>query len=96
MVFEIESLDESISEFKNLSKKSCFDFTKEKKLIEQIESIETDRDEIETLKEQIEKFEKHSSYKIAMGNRINELKKKLPKICPFCGAKMVDGKCVEE
>ena len=96
LIFEIEGLDESISEFKNLSKKSGFDFTKEKKLIEQIESIETDRDEIEKLEEDIGKMELADDTIKGCSENIKNLKKKLPEICPFCGAKMVDGKCVEE
>ena len=96
LVFEIESLDESISEFKKLSKKSGFDFTKEKKLIEQIENINLDRSEIEKLEEDIGKFEYADGFVKSQTEYIKELKKQLPEICPTCGAKMKDGKCVEE
>ena len=96
LVFEIESLNESISEFKVLSKKSGFDFTKEKKLIERIESIEIDRGEIEKLKEQIEQVEYADGFIKSQTEYIKGLKKQLPEICPICGAKMKDGKCVEE
>ena len=96
LVFEIESLDESISEFENLSKKSDFNFSKEKKLIETIESLDFDKSEIEKLKEQIEQVEYADGFVKSQKEYIKGLKKQLPEICPFCGAKMKDGKCVEE
>ena len=96
LIFEIESLDESISEFENLSKKSEFDFSKEKKLIETIESLDFDKSEIEKLKEQIEQVEYADGFVKSQKEYIKGLKKQLPEICPFCGAKMKDGKCVEE
>lgn len=94
--FEMESLDESISEFENLSKKSDFNFSKEKKLIETIESLDFDKSEIEKLKEQIEQVEYADGFVKSQKEYIKGLKKQLPEICPFCGAKMKDGKCVEE
>lgn len=96
LVFEIESLDESVSEFENLSEKSEFDFSKEKKLIETIESLDFDKSEIEKLKEQIEQVEYADGFVKSQKEYIKGLKKQLPEICPFCGAKMKDGKCVEE
>ena len=95
-VFEIESLDESISEFENLSKKSNFDFSKEKKLIETIESMDFDKSEIEKLKEDIHNFEYADDFVKNQTEYIKGLKKQLPEICPICGARMKDGKCVEE
>ena len=96
LIFEIESLDESISDFKSLSKKSGFDFTKEKKAIEYIENINLDRSEIEKLGEDIEKFEMADDTIKGCSENIKDLKKQLPEICPICGARMKDGKCVEE
>lgn len=96
LIFEIESLDESISEFKSLSKKSGFDFTKEKKAIEYIENMNFDRSEIEKLEEDIEKMELADNTIKGCSENIKELKKQLPEICPICGARMKDGKCVEE
>ncbi len=96
LVFEIESLDESISEFENLSEKSEFDFSKEKKLIETIESLDFDKSEIEKLKEQIEQVEYADGFVKSQKEYIKGLKKQLPEICPLCGAKMKDDKCVEE
>lgn len=96
LTFEMESLDESISEFENLSKKSDFNFSKEKKLIETIESLDFDKSEIEKLKEQIEQVEYADGFVKSQKEYIKGLKKQLPEICPFCGAKMKDGKCVEE
>lgn len=96
LVFEMEGLDESISDFNDISKKSGFDFTKEKKLIEQIENVNLDRSEIEKLETQIENFEKYSGHMNSMKKRIIELKEELPEICPICGARMKDGKCVGE
>lgn len=95
-VFEIESLDESISEFKSLSKKSGFDFTKEKKAIEYIENMTFDRSEIEKLEEDIGKMELADDTIKGCSENIKELKKQLPEICPICGARMKDGKCLEE
>lgn len=96
LTFEIESLDESISEFENLSKKSDFDFSKEKKLIETIESMNFDKSEIEKLKEQIDQVEYADGFVKSQKEYIKGLKKQLPEICPICGARMKDGKCVEE
>lgn len=96
LTFEIESLDESISEFENLSKKSDFDFSKEKKLIETIESMNLDKSEIEKLKEDIQTIEYAEQYIKESSERIKNLKKQLPEICPICGSKMKDGKCLEE
>ena len=92
---EIDDLKESIYEFGNLSNKS-FDFSNEKKLIEKIEGIKLDRSEIEELEEQIGKMEYAESFIQEKNELIKNLKKSLPEICPYCGAKMKDGKCVEE
>lgn len=93
---EIESLSESISKFKNLSKKSGFDFSKEKKLIETIEGINLDNSKIEALKNEIGLMEYSENFIKECKEKIKEYEKQLPEICPICGAKMKNGKCVEE
>lgn len=93
--WERESLSGEIEKFESLSSKS-FDFSKEKKLIEKIESIDLDRSDIEKLEEEIGKVEYAEGFIKSQNEYIEGLKKKLPEICPFCGAKMKDGKCLEE
>lgn len=93
---QIEALSESISKFDSFSKKSGRDFSKEKKVIEYIENIDLDRSEIEKLEEDIGKMELSEDCIKGCAENIKELKKQLPEICPFCGAKMINGKCVEE
>lgn len=92
---EVINLKYQIKEFENLSNKS-FDFSREKKLIEKIEGINLDRSEIEKLEEDISEFENAEKKIKGCKQNIIELKKSLPDICPVCGAKMKDGKCVEE
>ena len=91
----IEDLDFQIEKLEEVSKKS-FDFSKEKKIIEAIENINMDRSENEKLEEDIERFEASEKRILGCTENIKELTKQLPSICPFCGAKMKDGKCVEE
>jgi len=93
---QIESLSESISKFKNLSKKSNIDFSKEKKLIKAIEEINLDNREIEALKQEISLMEYSENFIKECNEKIKEYEKQLPEICPICGAKMKNGKCIEE
>ena len=93
---QIEKLTELISEFQRLSNKSDFDFTKEKKAVEYIENMDFDTSEIDKLTEDIGKMELADDTIKGCSENINNLKKQLPEICPICGAKMKDGKCVEE
>ena len=114
------NLESSVEKFEEINKRKFPDFSKQKKLIQEIEDINSknedlkfefynldesisefenlsfDKSEIEKLEEDINKFE--SSEKTIKGciENIKYLKKQLPEICPFCGAKMKDGKCVEE
>lgn len=92
---QIESLSESILKFKNLSKKSSVDFSKEKKLIKAIEEINLDNREIEKLKQEIGLMEYSEKFIKECNEKIKEYEKQLPEICPICGAKMKNGKCVE-
>ena len=92
---ELGQLEGSILKFEEVSNK-FFDFSREKKLIEKIEGINLDRSEIEKLEEDISEFENAEKKIKGCKENIIELKKSLPEICPFCGAKMKDGKCVEE
>lgn len=93
---QIKALSESIDQFNSLSKKSIRDFSKEKKAIEYIENMTFDRSEIDKLKEDIEEIEFSENRIKGCTENLKELKKQLPDICPICGAKMKDGKCVEE
>lgn len=92
---QLEDLDFQIEKFEEVSKKS-YDFSKEKKIIDVIENINLDRSEIEKLEEDIERFEASEKRIKWCTENIKELTKQLPSICPFCGAKMKDGKCVKE
>ena len=55
-----------------------------------------DRSKIEKLKNEIETFEYAEDFIKDCNIKIKDYKKQLPDICPICGAKMKDGKCVEE
>ena len=92
--YSIEDLEYQIEQFEELDKKS-FDFTKEKKLVEQIESIALNVDEIEKLKEEIHNVEYSDDFVKGKIEYIIGLKKQLPPVCPLCGAKMKDGVCME-
>ena len=92
---QLEDLDFQIEKFEEVSKNS-YDFSREKKIIAAIENINLDRSEIEKLEEDIERFEASEKRILGCTENIKELTKQLPSICPFCGAKMKDGKCVEE
>lgn len=93
---EIESLSASIFNFESLSNKFNFDFDREKKAIECIENMDFNSSEIERLEEEIEKMEYAENCIKGSSENIKALKKRLPDICPICGSKMKDGKCVEE
>lgn len=92
---ECGQLEGSILKFEEVLGKS-FDFSKEEKIIAAIERIDLNRDEIEWLEEEIEKFEAAEKRIKDCEQNIIELKKQLPSVCPYCGAKMKDGICVEE
>ncbi len=92
---ELGQLEGSILKFEEVSKKS-FDFSKEKKIIDSIENINLDRSEIEKLEEDIERFEASEKRILGCTENIKKLTKQLPSVCPFCGAKMKDGKCIKE
>lgn len=92
---ELGQLEGSILKFEEVSKKS-YDFSKEKKIINVIENINLDRSEIEKLEEDIERFEASEKRILGCTENIKELTKRLPSICPLCGAKMKDGICIEE
>ena len=55
-----------------------------------------DKSDIEKLKEQIDQVEYADGFVKSQKEYIKGLKKQLPEICPICGARMKDGKCVEE
>ena len=65
-------------------------------MIETIESINLDDSKIEKLKNEIGNFEYAESFIKDCEIKVKEYKKQLPEICPICGAKMKNGKCVEE
>jgi DNA repair ATPase RecN len=90
------NISESISYYESLSSKSGYDFEKEKKGIEYIENMNFDCSEIEKLEEDVGKMELADDTIKGCSENIKNLKKQLPDICPICGAKMKDGKCVEE
>lgn len=96
--FHINKLHLDVENYDSLTKNSFGSFDKAKKIISQIKKIDLNDidDQINSLSNNIENFDKYSAYIKATKNKIIELRNQLPDICPLCGAKMKDGKCVEE
>lgn len=95
---EIESIQGQIFDFETCNSSLYPSFDEVKKIIDLIFKIDvSDIDsDIEHLTSQIQDIE--SCEKIIKGCELNikELKKQLPDICPICGARMKDGKCIKE
>ena len=93
---KLNVLQESLDDFASCKTYPSFD--EQKKLIEKIESLNTNNieNEINYISEKIVMFnELEHNIK---GCKINaeELKKQLPNICPLCGAVMKEGVCENE
>lgn len=84
---KIESLNSDLSYVDNCID---FDFTKEKKLIEQLEKTDCEKieNEIIQFKNSIKNYEELISEIESNEKIISENKKQLPKVCPLCGHSM--------
>jgi DNA repair exonuclease SbcCD ATPase subunit len=99
-VSEKDWLEKTISNYSDLKNKSQIDFTESKNLIFQIEDLDDKinqkSDEMDELAALIDKYDDCQETINETESKMEELKRQLPNICPFCGAKMKDGVCMEE
>ena len=75
-------------------------FENEKQLIQKFDDLnseaETKKEDINNLEENINDYLELIANIETCKQKIKELKKQLPDVCPFCGAAMKDGRCVNE
>ena len=83
---EVIGLNEQISEHESLK---IVDFTKQKELVEKIESISVP--DISELDEDIKEYELRNEEILKLNKEREELKARMPAICPYCGNPIIDG-----
>ena len=93
---ELNALQESIDNF--VACKIYPSFDEQKKLIDKIENINTKdvKNEIDYVSEKISLFEQLENNIKGCKLNAKELRKRLPNICPLCGAVMKEGVCENE
>jgi len=97
MVYKINSISSDLDRYENCKRKG-YDFSQPKKIIDEIKKLNNQKvsDEINFIQEKINLFEYAKGFIKSQNEYIVGLKKQLPEICPICGSKMRDGKCVKE
>lgn len=83
---ELIGLNEQISEHESLK---IVDLTKQKELVEKIESISVP--DISELDEDIKEYELRNEEILKLNKEREELKARMPTICPYCGNPIIDG-----
>lgn len=83
---ELIGLNEQISEHESLK---IVDLTKQKELVEKIESISVP--DISELDEDIKEYELRNEEILKLNKEREELKARMPAICPYCGNPIIDG-----
>lgn len=83
---ELIGLNEQISEHESLK---IVDLTKQKELVEKIESISVP--DISELDEDIKEYELRNEEVLKLNKEREELKARMPAICPYCGNPIIDG-----
>ena len=83
---ELIGLNEQISEHESLK---IVDLTKQKELVEKIESISIP--DISELDEDIKEYELRNEEILKLNKEREELKARMPAICPYCGNPIIDG-----
>ena len=84
----ISELDEGIKEYEESAAK-IIDLSKPEKLIERIESISIP--DISELDEDIKEYELRNEEILKLNKEREELKARMPAICPYCGNPIIDG-----
>ena len=85
---DISELDEDIKEYEESAAK-IIDLSKPEKLIERIESISIP--DISELDEDIKEYELRNEEILKLNKEREELKARMPAICPYCGNPIIDG-----
>ena len=85
---DISELDEDIKEYEESAAK-IIDLSKPEKLIERIESISVP--DISELDEDIKEYELRNEEILKLNKEREELKARMPAICPYCGNPIIDG-----
>ena len=85
---DISELDEDIKEYEE-SVAKIIDLSKPEKLIERIESISIP--DISELDEDIKEYELRNEEILKLNKEREELKARMPAICPYCGNPIIDG-----
>ena len=85
---DISELDEDIKEYEE-SVAKIIDLSKLEKLIERIESISIP--DISELDEDIKEYELRNEEILKLNKEREELKARMPAICPYCGNPIIDG-----
>ena len=85
---DISELDEDIKEYEESAAK-IIDLSKPEKLIERIESISIP--DISELDEDIKEYELKNEEILKLNKEREELKARMPAICPYCGNPIEDG-----
>ena len=85
---DISELDEDIKGYEESAAK-IIDLSKPEKLIERIESISVP--DISELDEDIKEYELRNEEILKLNKEREELKARMPAICPYCGNPIIDG-----
>ena len=85
---DISELDEDIKEYEESAAK-IIDLSKPEKLIERIESISVP--DISELDEDIKEYKLRNEEILKLNKEREELKARMPAICPYCGNPIIDG-----
>lgn len=85
---DISELDEDIKEYEESAAK-IIDLSKPEKLVERIESISIP--DISELDEDIKEYELRNEEILKLNREREELKARMPAICPYCGNPIKDG-----
>ena len=95
---QIEQLTDDLLIIEDYNKKKSQSFDQAKKIIFKIEKIDIDSidQQIDLLTDQLQEIEDVNETINSKRKNIELLKQKLPNVCPICGSKMKDGKCVND
>lgn len=93
----IDCLTDDLSIVEDCENKKKYNFDKAKQILSKIEKIDIDSndEQIDLLEEQIDKMQYCDQFVEEKNIMIKNYKKQLPDLCPLCGAKMKNGKCVK-
>ena len=95
---QIDQLVEDLSVVESCNEKKVVNFDAAKKIISKIEKIDIDSidQQIDSLSYQLQQIEIANEMINEKNQKIKDYKKQLPDVCPICGSKMKNGKCVND